>query len=110
MLGMEQGSSTSSTDELFKSVMLRLLFISVILISSAHAQRVFTLRQAVDTALKNNLELKQSELQMESAGIDWRQSKANLLPSLNGFANHGVNQGRSIDPFTNGYIDQQVNF
>ena len=90
--------------------MVRLLFISIILISSARAQRVFTLRQAVDTALRNNLELKQSELQMESAGIDWRQSKANLLPSLNGFANHGINQGRSIDPFTNGYIDQKVNF
>lgn len=74
------------------------------------AQRVYSLREAVDTALKNNLSLKQTELQMQSNGIDWRQSKANLFPSLNGFANHGTNQGRSIDPFTNAYVDQQVNF
>src|SRR5690349_18734189 len=77
---------------------------------SAHAQRVFTLREAVDTALRNNLELKQSQLQMESSAIDWRQSKANLFPNLNGFANHGINQGRSIDPFSNSYVDQQINF
>jgi outer membrane protein len=72
--------------------------------------KLFSLRECVDTALKNNLDLKQTELRMESAGIDWRQAKANLLPTLNGFANHGFNQGRSIDPFTNAYIDQQVNF
>jgi outer membrane protein len=77
---------------------------------SAHAQRVFSLREAVDTALRNNLELKQTQLQMESSAIDWRQSKANLFPTLNGFANHGINQGRSIDPFSNSYIDQQINF
>ena len=92
--------------------MLRYLFILFLLVSTVtgYTQKVFTLKQVVDTALKNNLELKQSEIQMESAGIDWRQSKANLLPNLNGFANHGINQGRSIDPFTNGYIDQKVNY
>jgi len=71
---------------------------------------VFSLKQVVDTVLRNNLDLKQAEILMESAGIDWRQAKANLLPNLNGFVNHGVNQGRSIDPFTNGYIDQKVNY
>ena len=98
---------------LFKTKFVRtLLIISFIFIYNvnAYSQQVFTLKQTVDTALKNNLELKQTELQMESAGIDWRQSKANLLPTLNGFANHGINQGRSIDPFTNAYIDQRVNF
>jgi outer membrane protein len=77
---------------------------------NAYSQRVFSLKQAVDTALKNNLELKQSELLMESAGIDWRQSKANLLPNLNGNVVHGINQGRSIDPFTNAYVEEKVNF
>jgi outer membrane protein len=91
----------------YKIIVILILFIYNV---NAQAQRVFTLKQAVDTALKNNLELKQTELQMESAGIDWRQAKTNLLPNLNGFVNHGINQGRSIDPFTNGYIDQRVNY
>lgn len=84
--------------------------LAITLCVAARAQRVYSLREAVDTALKNNLALKQTELQMQSNGIDWRQSKANLFPSLNGFANHGTNQGRSIDPFTNAYVDQQINF
>ena len=92
---------------MFRYILISFLFLFTI---NARAQRVFTLKQVVDLALKNNLDLKQTELQMESAGIDWRQAKTNLLPTLNGFANHGINQGRSIDPFTNGYIDQRVNY
>jgi outer membrane protein len=47
---------------------------------------------------------------MESSKIDWQQAKANMLPTLNGSIGHGINQGRSIDPFTNDYIDQRYNF
>lgn len=89
---------------------VRILVILLVFSNTVFSQRVFTLKQAVDTGLRNNLELKQMELQMQSAGIDWRQSKANLLPNLNGNASHGINQGRSIDPFTNSFIEQQVNF
>jgi outer membrane protein len=31
-----------------------------------------------------------------------------MLPFVNGNVSHGINQGRSIDPFTNSYIDQRV--
>lgn len=64
----------------------------------------------MDTAIANNLELKQAGLQMETARLDWKQSRSNLLPSLNGVASHGINQGRSIDPFSNAFVDQQINF
>jgi outer membrane protein len=73
-----------------------------------HAQ--FSLKQCIDSAITNNLELKQAELQMESSKVDWQQAKANMLPTLNGSIGHGINQGRSIDPFTNDYIDQRYNF
>ena len=33
-----------------------------------------------------------------------------LLPDINGNASHGINEGRSIDPFTNSYINQRINF
>jgi outer membrane protein len=32
------------------------------------------------------------------------------LPFISGNINHGINQGRSIDPFTNSYANQQINF
>src|SRR5882724_4515341 len=70
----------------------------------------FTLKQCVDSAISNNLAVRQSDLQMQSSEISWKQAKANLLPSISGFANHGINEGRSIDPGTNSFINQQINF
>ncbi|MBC7902121.1 MAG: TolC family protein [Gemmatimonadaceae bacterium] len=69
-----------------------------------------SLRQAVETAISNNLDVKQSDLQSQTAEVNYRQAKSNLLPALNGMASHGINQGRSIDPFTNSFINQRVNF
>jgi outer membrane protein len=71
---------------------------------------LYTLKQCIDTAIANNLELKQTELQMQSARIDWQQARGNLLPTLNAAASHGINMGRSIDPFSNTFIDQRINF
>jgi outer membrane protein len=84
------------------------LCLLVIAANCAFAQ--YTLKECIDSAITNNLDLKQAELTAESSKIDWRQAKANMLPTLNGNINHGINQGRSIDPFTNDYIDQKVDF
>jgi outer membrane protein len=69
-----------------------------------------TLEQSVNTALKNNFDVKQTELRSESANILLKQSRRDLLPAISGTVGHGYNQGRSIDPFTNAYIDQSVGF
>lgn len=73
-------------------------------------QGPLTLEQSVRTALKNNFEVRQSELRSESASIVLKQSRRDLLPAVSGSVGHGYNQGRSIDPFTNSYIDQNVGF
>jgi outer membrane protein len=69
-----------------------------------------TLKQCIETAIANNLDVQQSNLQMQQGKINWNQAKLNMLPDLNGSTGSGINQGRSIDPFTNGYINQQVNY
>src|SRR5689334_3934267 len=71
---------------------------------------VLSLKQCVETALANNFNVQQNGLQMQADEVNWKQSKLNLLPDLNGSATHGSNQGRSIDPFTNSYINQNVNY
>lgn len=71
---------------------------------------VLTLQQSVNLALKNNLDVRQSDLQRQRAAILLRQSRRDLLPTISGSIGHGLNQGRSIDPFTNAYIDQNVSF
>lgn len=84
----------------------------VILSAGNHTvgQRLFTLKQAVDTAIANNLQVKQSSLQVQNASINFKQAKDNRLPEVFANLNHGLNQGRSIDPFTNTYASQNIGY
>lgn len=74
--------------------------------SQTIAGRPLSLQECVQTAITNNLDVKQSDLAMERAAISWRQSKANLLPNVSGEVDHTLNQGRSIDLSTNSYVNQ----
>ena len=70
----------------------------------------YSLAQCIEIALENNLDLKSTVLNANTAKINHRQATANILPSLNGNYNIGVNNGRSIDPFTNDFINQELTF
>ena len=82
----------------------------ILFTGNVSAQRIFTLKQAVDTAIANNLLIKQSDLQMQNASINYKQARNNRLPDLFANVNHGLNQGRSIDPFTNSYVSQNISY
>ncbi|PWU03652.1 MAG: TolC family protein [Bacteroidetes bacterium] len=66
-----------------------------------------SLQQCVEIALKNNIPLQQNTLLIDAAKGNLDQAKASLLPNLNGNWGYNWNTGRTIDPFTNGYIDQK---
>jgi outer membrane protein len=66
-----------------------------------------SLQQSVETAFANNPTVKQSEFLQEAAGVNLSQAKGNFIPRVNGSINHYLNQGRSIDPANNTYINQQ---
>lgn len=91
-----------------KSIFLNIVFYFFVL--NAFAQHSMTLKEAVETGIKNNIDVLQADLLMKKANLDLKQSKEYMLPDLNANANYGKNFGRSIDPFTNGYIDQKVNY
>jgi outer membrane protein len=71
-------------------------------------QKTLTLKECIDTALANNFTIKQRELQANTAAINYKQAKDNLLPSAQSTYSYSINNGRTIDPFTNGYITQQL--
>ncbi|MCD2258093.1 TolC family protein [Psychroserpens sp. XSD401] len=73
-------------------------------------QKPYSLDDCISIALENNLDLKSANLRANSAKVNHQQSKANMLPSINGNFNLGVNNGRSIDPFTNDFINQELTF
>jgi outer membrane protein len=72
--------------------------------------KTYTLKQCIEAGIENNLAVNQNGLRMEANEVNWKQARLNRLPDLNGSVGHGINQGRSIDPFTNGYINQQINY
>jgi outer membrane protein len=88
-------------------VVLKLMFL-FLPVSVFAQQNKMSLEQCIDTALKNDFQVKQSRLQWEAATVNLSQSKANLLPDLNGNIGYGFNQGRNVDPLTNSYINQQL--
>ena len=67
-----------------------------------------TLRQCIDTALTNNIDVLQSQLQAQSDKVSMQQSKLNLFPYVNGSAGQDFSQGRSIDPYSNAPVTQSV--
>ena len=90
------------------------LAIMILVVSQAYSQSQagtrLTLKQAIETAIANNADVWQAELQARTDEINLKQSRLDRLPNLNGNISHGINQGRSIDPFTNAYINQTVSY
>jgi outer membrane protein len=68
------------------------------------------LQQAVDIALKNNISVKQSENQVLLNNLQLNQSRFNQLPNASGNINESFNFGRSLDPFTNTFVDRNINY
>jgi outer membrane protein len=68
------------------------------------------LQQAIDVALQNNIQVKQNNLSADIGVNNLNQARFNRLPQVNGSFSQSVSFGRTIDPFTNGYIEQQVGF
>ena len=84
----------------------------ILILSSAtfsqQSSKTWTLRQCIDYALENNIQIKQNELNTQLAEQTLLQSKATMLPNLNANAFHNYNFGRTIDPFTNEFASERV--
>jgi outer membrane protein len=76
----------------------------------AQAQQKYSLQQCVNIGLENNLQLRQGQLQVQANQNTFDQSKWQKYPNLNFNTNQGLQSGRNIDPFTNQFVEQTVNF
>lgn len=90
-------------------IILSFLF-SIHLYSQDTPSEKLSLKESIEIALRNNINLKRSHLQAETAELNFRRTRSEVLPNLNGRYNYGINNGRSIDPFTNDFIYQKLNF
>ena len=67
-----------------------------------------TLQQAVDVALKNNIQIKQSTVSVQNSELVLAQAKNNKMPSVNGYTGISTNFGRGIDFISNTYTSQTI--
>ncbi|RFZ84656.1 TolC family protein [Mucilaginibacter terrenus] len=89
-----------------KYLIVSLTLLSPALAHSQSADTTLSLQQCIDIAVKNNLDVKKSELAVQTSHVNFNQARENMLPTLYGQVDHGINNGRGIDPSTNTYVKQ----
>ena len=95
----------------FSKYILALLFISSTMLVNAQqadTSKILTIQQCLDIAIKNNLQVKQSNQNAQLARVDYRQAIENLLPNIGAGASRSFNNGRAVSPLTNSYINQSA--
>ena len=78
-----------------------------------HAQEKWDLLRCINYAMKNNLAVRQAEIQTKLSALTLKQSKLSQYPSLTYGLNGGYNSGRNQDPttfnlITKGYLSSSM--
>jgi len=76
----------------------------------AMAQEKWDLRRCVDYALANNISIQQSKVQEQLSALTYQQSKDGRWPTANFQGNGGEQFGRSVDPTTNLFTNNNISF
>ena len=91
-----------------------LLLIGVVMLSTVQlsAQKKWSLQDCIDYALENNITLKKSQLQKQSAAEELKGAKAALLPTLSASTNQSVGyqpwKDTGMSYVTNGTVNTKV--
>jgi outer membrane protein len=88
---------------ILRKILLLFLFTGLQMVAQG---KKWTLEECVDYAIKNNISIKQSELDLKTSSIEKMEAIGGFLPSLNANANYSVNTGASINPVTNQFQNQ----
>ncbi|HEY1045452.1 MAG TPA: TolC family protein [Bacteroidia bacterium] len=91
---------------MFRSLVMATLCLTGLSLSGQTSK--YTLKQCIEYAWLNNPDVKQSILNFESAKIDAKQSRTALLPSFSASAGQNYQFGRTIDRFTNTFVNQTI--
>ena len=84
----------------------KLILLSAFLLGTTFSfgQKKWTLKEAVDHALANNITIKQNKLSVEIAEKDVKSNKANFLPSVSANTGGNLNFGSTFDPVSNNRV------
>lgn len=74
----------------------------------AQETQSYTLQQCLDLAMKQNQAVLNASYQVQGNDAVLQQATAAALPSVSGYASQGISTGKSINPYTNAFINQEV--
>ncbi|UJH90986.1 TolC family protein [Antarcticibacterium sp. 1MA-6-2] len=95
---------------MLRSLITGFLILSFTVALSQEDAVSLTLEESIRIALENNLDLQSAQLRSKRANVNFRRARNSVLPDLGGSYNIGLSNGRSIDPFTNAYINRELTF
>lgn len=73
----------------------------------AAAQNILTFDECLEIAFKENLSIKEALLTENLSEIQYNLNRSTLLPSINSSMSNNYSYGRSIDPYSNTFINTQ---
>ncbi|MCD6347457.1 MAG: TolC family protein [Bacteroidales bacterium] len=75
--------------------------------STVNAQQSLTLEDCIRQAQKQNISIKRQDLQIRSSKSKFRTTQAGRLPSINAWASHNLNSGRTVNIEDYSYTNTQ---
>lgn len=89
-------------------LILPLFFLMQFPLFAQEGVKVWTLQDCINHAWKNNIQVRQSELTVLNNQLSLKQDQWARVPDLNGSVSGQNSVGRSINPFTNVIVNQDI--
>lgn len=93
-----------------KYTLLFIALFSAHFVSAQDNKNSWNLQRSVRYALEHNISISQGDINRRLAALQWKQSQLAQLPSLTAGGSLGKSYGRSVDPTTNSFVDNNYNF
>lgn len=94
--------------QLYKLFSISFFFFSFFTVS--HAQEIWDWQKCIEYALKNNIQIKQSDLNIQLGESTLKQNKLNYSPNINASSNYDLRIGNNYNFFTNQYTKAVVHY
>lgn len=93
---------------MLKQLILGIAIVLTTLQSQAQEKKTWSLSDCIEHALENNISIKQQDINLKTIELDVKQSKMDMLPTLNSYVTHYYSWGRYVDPFTNEFSTERI--
>jgi outer membrane protein len=88
-------------------------FFILLFITGSHfskAQEIWDWKKCIEYAMQNNLQLKQTDLNVKLEEVNLKKNKLNFSPSINASSDYNLRVGNNYDFFSASYKKQLVNY